>query len=107
MTPCSVATSVTSPALASVACARRCERRLDALGAQLEVGLLVEHVLEQRRDRRARAATPTRAGGLAADARQVAVEPVEGLERCAASAYGASRLSAASRSAMKRPVSAR
>src|ERR1700759_2974670 len=57
------------------------ERSLDALGAKLEVALLVEHFFEQRFDRGANARAPLCTRRLAADAREVAVDTVEVLEQ--------------------------
>ena len=72
---------MTSLAFAIADCCRRLERALQTLGAQLEVGLLVEHFLQQRFDRGAHARSSLGARGLAADARQIAVEPLEALQQ--------------------------
>ncbi len=57
------------------------KRRMQALGTDLEVGLLVEHVCEQRADRGA--ATRLTLGGrdTPGRVRQIAVQTVEGLEQ--------------------------
>jgi hypothetical protein len=59
--------------------ALQCPRK--ALRADLEVGLLVEYVLDQRGHRRARAAAPLDAHHVDARASQIAVETVEALEQ--------------------------
>jgi len=56
------------------------KRRLEPLGAQLEVGLLLEDLLHQRPQRRPRAHSAAPAAGIDADAQQVAIEPIEALE---------------------------
>src|SRR5438128_92485 len=57
------------------------ERRLQSLGAQLEVGLLLEDLLHERSQRRLRARSTPRTAGVDADAQEVAIEPVEALEQ--------------------------
>jgi hypothetical protein len=57
------------------------ERGLDALGAKLEVALLVEDFFEQRFDRGAYARAPLRARRLAANACEIALDAVEVLEQ--------------------------
>ena len=56
------------------------ERRAQSLGADVKVGLVAEHVLQQRLHRRARTRAGLRAGSIGAPGGQVAIEPVEALE---------------------------
>ena len=81
VTPCSVAISVVCEVPEDAARSSALERRVEPLGPQLEVSLLVEDLAQQRQDCGActRAGVATRR--LSADVREITVEAIEALER--------------------------
>jgi hypothetical protein len=80
VSPCRVATSRLSGAGERRALQAR-ERGAQPLGTQLEVGLFVEHLRQQREDRGTDARARVRSRRLRVDVREIPVEAVEALEQ--------------------------